>query len=124
MAKILVADDCPVQRRLLSSYLGNKGHSVLLAADALQAWMTALRDSPDAIVLDINMPAGSGIEVLRRLRMSTKTQRVPVVIVSGSDRPDLDQLVKELGATQFLSKPIDLDQLEAAIERCCPSAGK
>ena len=124
MAKILVADDSRVQVLLLSSYLTAKGHTLVLAADALQAWTAALREKPDVIVLDINMPGGSGIEVLKKLRMSTKTQQIPVVIVSGSDRPDLEQITKELGAMQFLSKPVDLDQLGAAIDRCCPPAAQ
>ncbi len=72
MAKILIADDSRFQVALLSKALEESGFEVLCALDALQAWMIALRSAPDAIVLDINMPGGSGIEVLRKLRISTK----------------------------------------------------
>ena len=70
-----------------------------------------MRVAPDAIVLDINMPGGSGIEVLKRLKRSTKTHRIPIVVVSGSDDPEVRQAAMELGVTDFLTKPVDLDQL-------------
>jgi CheY-like chemotaxis protein len=73
--------------------------------------MVARRTAPDAIVLDINMPGGSGIEVLRRMRRSLKTQNIPVVVVSGSSDSDVRNAAVELGVTDFLAKPVDLDQL-------------
>jgi len=111
MSKILVADDSRFQVALLTKALQEKGFEVVAAQDALQAGMVALRTAPDAIVLDINMPGGSGIEVLKRLRRSTKTQRIPVVVVSGSDDSDVRQVAMELGVADFLTKPVDLDQL-------------
>ena len=111
MSKILVADDSRFQVALLTKALQEKGFEVVVAQDAMQAGMVALRTAPDAIVLDINMPGGSGIEVLKRLKRSTKTQRIPVVVVSGSDDSDVRQIAMELGVTAFLTKPVDLDQL-------------
>jgi CheY-like chemotaxis protein len=73
--------------------------------------MVARRTAPDAIVLDINMPGGSGIEVLRRLRRSLKTQNIPVVVVSGSSDADVRNAAMELGVADFLAKPVDLNQL-------------
>lgn len=111
MAKILIADDSRFQVGLLSKSLEESGFEVVSALDALQAWMIALRSAPDAIVLDINMPGGSGIEVLRRLRMSTKTQGIPVVVVSGSEEDSIEELAKRLGAAEFFPKPVDPSQL-------------
>src|SRR4029079_19371779 len=84
MPKILIADDSRFHVQLVASYLG-KGCEVSSASDALQAWMGALRSKPDVILLDINMPGGTGLEVLKRLRMSTKTQHIPVIVVSGNE---------------------------------------
>ncbi|MGH9549648.1 MAG: response regulator [Terriglobales bacterium] len=95
----------------MSAYLEPKGFAVVSAGDALQTWMKALREKPEAIVLDINMPRGTGIEVLERLRMSAQTQHIPVVVVSGSSEPNIASTVKDLGACDFLQKPIDPDQL-------------
>jgi CheY-like chemotaxis protein len=111
MAKILVADDSRFQVALLTKALEENGFVVVAAQDAVQAGIVALRILPDAIVLDINMPGGSGIEVLKRLKRSTKTQGIPVVVVSGSDDPDVRQNAMKLGVTDFLTKPVDLDHL-------------
>ena len=111
MPKVLVADDSRFQVQLLKTALEQKGFAVEVAMDAVQAGVRAIRNAPDAIVLDINMPGGSGIEVLKRLRRSTKTQRIPVVIVSGNEDFDLRQVALELGVKIFLPKPVDTDQL-------------
>jgi DNA-binding response OmpR family regulator len=115
MAKILVADDSRFQLGLLKSALADNGFDVIVAQDAVQAGMMAVRNLPDAIVLDINMPGGSGIEVLKRLRRSVKTKNIPVLIVSGSDDSDIRQVATELGAAEFLPKPVDMNQLITAI---------
>jgi len=71
---ILVADDSRFQVALLTKALREKGFEVVAAQDAMQAGMVALRTAPDAIVLDINMPGCSGIEVLKR-RGTQKSDR-------------------------------------------------
>jgi DNA-binding response OmpR family regulator len=88
-----------------------KAFEVVVAQDACQAGMVARRTASDAIVLDTNMPGGSSIEVLRRLRRSLKTQSIPVVVVSGTSDSDVRSAAMELGVTDFLAKPVDLDQL-------------
>lgn len=117
MAKILIADDSRVQIHIFSAFLAAKGFTVAVAVDALQAWMSALREMPDAIVLDVNMPAGSGVEVLRKLRMSIKTQHIPVVVVTGTSDPETERKARELGAAEFLHKPVDPGQLHAILAR-------
>jgi CheY-like chemotaxis protein len=117
MPRILIADDSRVQIHIFSTYLAAKGFTVAVAVDALQAWMSALREMPDAIVLDINMPAGSGIEVLRKLRMSIKTQHIPVVVVTGTSDPETERKARELGAAEFLHKPVEPGQLHAILAR-------
>lgn len=111
MLRILVADDSRFQILLLSQALQKKGFEVLTAQDAMQTGMFALRTVPDAIVLDINMPGGTGIEVLKRLKRSTKTRNIPVVVVSGTNDASIRQVALDLGVADFLSKPVDLDQL-------------
>jgi two-component system cell cycle response regulator len=117
MSKILIADDSRFQLELLSKSLVGQGFEVASALDALQAWMTALRTAPDAIVLDINMPGGSGIEVLRRLKISTKTQHIPVIVVSGSTDPLIEGLAMSCGAAGFFHKPVDPNQLCDVLSR-------
>ena len=116
MPKILIADDSRFQVQLLTSYLG-KGFEVTSASDALQAWMGALRVRPDVILLDINMPGGTGLEVLKRLRMSSKTQHIPVVVVSGNETVETETAVRDLGAADFLHKPVEKEQLRSTVSR-------
>ena len=107
MPRILIADDSRFQIELLSKSLERQGFEVASAFDALQAWMTALRTAPDAIILDIHMPAGSGIEVLKRLKSSTKTRHIPVIVVSGNSELAVEELAKRLGAVAFFHKPVE-----------------
>jgi two-component system cell cycle response regulator len=123
--KILIADDDRVYVRLLAARLTAQGFEVVSAYDAMQAWMTTVRLLPDAVILDINMPAGTGCEFLKRLRMMTKTAHIRVVVVSGSTNPEERSEVMSYGADEFLSKPVDFDQLIAALRRLLgiPPAG-
>lgn len=109
--KILVADDDRVQTLMLSARLKDKGFKVAVAYDAIQAWMATIKTQPDAIILDIQMPGGTGVAVLKQLKASSKTCQIPVVVVSGSVDPSAASAVKELGANEYLSKPVDLDLL-------------
>jgi CheY-like chemotaxis protein len=116
MPKILIADDSRFQRQVLASCLTTKKFEIIFAVDALQTWMMALRSSPDLILLDINMPGGTGIEVLKRLRVSTKTQQIPVIVISGEQNPDIESVARELGAANFLHKPVDEKNLSKFVE--------
>ena len=115
--KVLIADDDKVFVELVSARLRAKGHKVVTALDAMQAFMLAMRESPDAILLDINMPAGNGLEVLKKLRSSVKTGAIPVVIASGVTDARLPQAAQSLGASEFVAKPVGFDQLHAALQR-------
>lgn len=85
--------------------------------DALQTFMVALRATPDAILVDINMPGRTGIEVLKRLRVSNKTQQIPVMVVSSDEKPTTESMSRELGAINFLHNPFDQQQLSDSINR-------
>ena len=115
--KVLIADDDKVFVELVSARLRTKGHKVVSALDAMQAFMVAMRESPDAILLDINMPAGNGLEVLKKLKSSAKTGAIPVVIASGVTDERLPQVARQMGASDFLSKPTAFDQIYAALQR-------
>ena len=116
MLRALIADDSRLQVHLLTSYLGSD-FEVTSASDALQAWMGALRAKPDLILLDFQMPGGTGLEVLKRLRMSTKTQHIPVVVISATDSEEVESAVRKLGAADFLHKPVEKEQLWTTVRR-------
>lgn len=117
MPRVLIADDSRFQRMTLASYLMPKRCEVVFAVDAMQTFMMALRSSPNLILLDINMPGGTGIEVLKRLRVSNRTQQIPVIVISSEQNPGTESMARELGAVDFLHKPIDEEMLANALDR-------
>jgi CheY-like chemotaxis protein len=118
MATILVVDDDRVVSHLVTSLLREKGHKVLTAYDAVQGMMQAKRTPPvDVIVLDINMPGGSGEDTLKKIKMSTRTSDIPVIILSGSIDSQGQERVRALGAEAVLSKPLVPEELLAALTK-------
>ncbi|HEV2232458.1 MAG TPA: response regulator [Terriglobia bacterium] len=114
---ILIADDDRVHVQLVSSRLKKLGINVAVAFDAMQAFTLAISTAPTALLLDVNMPGGTGFEVLKRLKNSSKTNQIPVIVVSGSIDEKTSGAVKELGAEAYLPKPVDFAQLLETLYR-------
>lgn len=115
--KILVADDDRVTLETLAAQLRGAGFQVTMAMDAMQAFMAAQRSSPDAVLLDIQMPGGTGFDTLKRLRSSTKTQAIPVIAMSALKDPETGKRALALGAVEFLAKPVDFERLRSTLNR-------
>lgn len=115
--KVLVADDDKVIDAALSAAFKKRGWEVVVAFDTMQTLMYAKqKPAPDVILLDLKMPGGSGLMVLERLRASTLTSGIPVIVVTGSEDPDAAKTVKELGAVGFVRKPVAVDVLAERVE--------
>jgi two-component system phosphate regulon response regulator OmpR len=110
---ILVCDDEPDLRGMVGEYLEKRGFRVTLCGDA-EALDAALADGPaDALLLDINMPGEDGLSVLRRLRNDST---MPVIMLTAAGEV-IDRIVGlEMGADDYLPKPVDLRELEARIK--------
>lgn len=119
--KILIADDDPVMTATLSGALKSRGYTIVIARDAMQAFMFAVQQQPHAILLDFNMPAGTGLGALTRLHASGRTSSIPVLVVSGSPDLTLPATVRAEGAKGFFRKPVDLDALCARLEELLPA---
>ena len=119
--RILVADDDRVVCAQLCGVLRSAGYTPLPAYDSMQAVMFAMKEPvPDIIILDVNMPGGTGLDALRKIRMSAKTNHVPVLVVSGSADKTLADKATELGANGFLSKPVEPEALRDAVAKLIP----
>jgi putative two-component system response regulator len=79
--------------------------------DSTQAIATIYRDNPDILLLDIMMPEVSGLEILESIRADQHYARLPVLILTGADNRELKREALELGATDFLTKPVDAEEL-------------
>ena len=123
--RILVADDDRLLSQLICGIVREAGHTPIPAYDAMQTMMFAIRPPvPALIILDINMPGGTGLEALRKLKLSAKTSEIPVVVVSGSDDAAMPAQVRALGALDYLPKPIDPEQLLTAVNRALPQTAR
>ena len=108
--RILIADDDPEITRMIAFYLEANGFEISTARDCVQAQMFA-RHSVSAILLDMHLPGGTGVDTLKKLKRSPQTKSIPVLMISGDPNPDLPRETMALGAADFLPKPIDLDRL-------------
>jgi two-component system, OmpR family, KDP operon response regulator KdpE len=122
--RILVVDDEPQILRALQTSLRAAGYDVDTAADAETALASAAAHPPDAVILDLVLPDGSGTEVSRRLREWTSS---PILILSvvGEDREKVAAL--DAGADDYVTKPFSIEELlarlRAALRRSGPPAG-
>jgi len=109
--KILIVDDVPDNLRLLSTTLTQQGYKVRCAKNGAIALMGARNDSPDLILLDINMPDLSGYQVCEQLKADPSTKSIPVIFLSAQD--DLQDKVKafDVGGADFIGKPFQVEEV-------------
>jgi DNA-binding response OmpR family regulator len=108
---ILVADDDRTFNHLVCRGLRQAGYSVTSAFDAFQASTMILRGQFEAVILDIQMPAGTGLEVLKRLKNSCRCMETVVIVVSATCDESMRKQVTDLGAEEYLAKPFDVSKL-------------
>ena len=111
MPKILVVDDDPAIRSLVSDSLEIEGYDVLAAEDGFSALRAIEAHRPDCVLLDVMMPGLDGHQVLQRIRSAEDTPALPVVMLTAySDDANAWQAWTE-GVDYFLPKPFDSDEL-------------
>ena len=114
-ATILIADDEPSVRELMRLSV-DPGHTVVEAADGVEAIALAERVRPDLVVVDVMMPGATGLEVIGHLRGSPALDRTPVVVVSAFATEKDRNAALAAGADEFLAKPFEPDDLHALVE--------
>jgi diguanylate cyclase (GGDEF)-like protein len=115
-ARVLLVEDSPVSLRVYSQQLGKRGYLVSTAASAAEAKSLLDKAVPDLVLLDIFMPDVSGFELLSDLRADPRTARVPVILISALSEADHVVEGLELGANDYVTKPIVLPVLIARME--------
>jgi adenylate cyclase len=115
VGNILVVDDDPLNRKLLTASLEHQGHRTSSAADGATALAMLAEDPPDVVLLDLVMPGMDGMEVLERIKGDDALRHLPVIVISGVD--DAESVVRciEMGAEDFLPKPFDPVILRARV---------
>ena len=112
-ADILVVDDEEWNRKLLESMLAPLGYQVHLAANGEEALDKMNEIKPDAVLLDLIMPGIDGFETSHRLKNDERFQQIPIIVITADRDEDSRIRVLELGADDFLTKPINRSELTA-----------
>jgi two-component system, cell cycle response regulator DivK len=113
--RVLVVDDHDISLKLLERVLELEGREVR-AADSLAAAARALaEEQPALIVLDLNLPDGSGLDLTRKLKSEPRTASIPIVACTAAVRPADEDEALEAGCDAFVAKPIDLQRFSAVI---------
>lgn len=115
--RILIVDDDPLLRGLLSHRLNAEGFDLIAADHGGAVLEIARTQAPDLIVLDAMMPVTDGFEVLRRLRAETGLSEIPVIMLTALKREQDVVGALQLGAADYLVKPFIPDELVARIRR-------
>lgn len=115
--KILIADDRASSRELIREILEMAGYQVVEAADGAAALNMALELSPDLILLDIEMPALNGFNVVEKLREDPRFAATPVVALTASAMQGDREKALQAGFTGYISKPVRLAALRAEVAR-------
>ena len=117
-AKILVVDDDESLRELLRMHLAAAGYEVSTAPDGISAGYLVLKNPPDLILSDVNMPHMDGFEFVAALKSDTTLPMIPVIFLTSLE--DGDQRGKELGAVGYLTKPVRADRLLELVAKHVP----
>src|SRR5262245_1191742 len=115
-ATLLLVDDDAMNRDMLSRRLARKGYTVLTAESGPRALeMLGGSNRIDAVLLDVMMPGMSGIETLKRVRQSHSVSELPVIMVTAKDRSEDVVDALDLGANDYVTKPLDFPIVLARI---------
>src|ERR1700691_1125733 len=115
--KILEVDDSPTIRQLVKMTLSRAGYEVTEAEDGAKGLQKASAEAFDMVLSDINMPQMTGIEMLRSLRKLDQYKFTPIVLVTTESQPEKKAEGKAAGATGWIVKPFEPDQLLAVVTK-------
>lgn len=112
---VLIVEDEPAQREVLAYNLDAEGFRTSQAIDGEEGLLLVEEDRPDVIILDWMLPAVSGIEVCRRLKMSSETRTIPIIMLSAKSE-EVDKVRGlETGADDYVVKPYSVSELMARV---------
>ena len=115
--RIITVDDAQTMRRLVCYTLRGVGHDVIEAQDGVDALRVLEKQDVDLVITDVNMPNMDGLELVRRLRALPKFQSTPILLLTTESDPEKKKQGKEAGATGWITKPFQPDQLVAAVAK-------
>jgi two-component system chemotaxis response regulator CheY len=117
MKKILAVDDSPSIRQMVKLTLSKAGYEVTEANDGADGLRKAQSSQVDMVVTDLNMPIMNGLGLIRELRKLAAYRGVPILFLTTESDPEMKKQAKAAGATGWITKPFQQDQLIAVIKK-------
>ena len=120
MFKILIVEDTLAVREEIYDILLMEGYKVFQAKNGLEGYELALNESPDLIISDILMPKLNGFEMFKKLKENIKTMHIPLIFLSAKGEKEDRKFGINLGAENYLTKPINVNDLLKATKNKMP----
>ncbi len=117
MAKILIVDDDILITGLMQTLASMDGHETVVINNSSEALETAIAERPNLITLDLMMPHLSGYELCELLRADPQFDRTPIIIISAKEDTQSREKALRLGATEYITKPFDIDHFLRTLKR-------
>lgn len=111
--KVLLIDDDASFRKAVGDVLALEGYTILQAPSGKAGIMAAQKEMPDLVILDLIMPGMKGLEVCQVLKQDIQTARLPIIILTGNDKEGQDIACLDMGADDYLTKPVKSARLLA-----------
>jgi DNA-binding response OmpR family regulator len=122
MPRVLIADDSPTLRRIVTSVLSREGFEVVSAEDGVSAVQEVFRTMPDVVVLDVQMPRVSGYVAARLLKDDWQTADIPIILLTSLDAASDRYWGAQTGADRYFTKDFEAPQLVAAVREVIDAA--
>jgi len=116
MARILIADDDAGAREMLGRVCEYRGHDVETARDGPRALAAYRSFQPHVLIVDLAMPLGGGLQLVRDIREQMGDALCPIIVISGYTHTLVDAEREEFGAVAYLSKPVEVEDMIAAVD--------
>ena len=116
LKRIMVADDDPVFREVAAACLRNAGYEVRLASQGAEAMSMLMREKFDLAIIDLLMPQIDGLRLIALMRATPQLRDLPVLIITSQEDPSVRADGMQVGANDYLTKPVDWARLPARVE--------
>jgi two-component system cell cycle response regulator DivK len=115
--KILIVEDNLLNLKLFDAFLVQHGYCVIHSTDGLDVFDIVREQRPDLILMDIQLPQISGTEIARQLKAESELSSVPIIAVTACAMRGDEERIRSSGCDEFLSKPVQLNDLKAMVSR-------
>lgn len=117
MSKVGLVEDNEMNRTMIARRLDKKGYQVVTAVDGQDAVRMAESETPDIILMDMDLPVMSGMEATREIRRNPALQKIPIIALTAHAMEGDSELATNAGCNAYVTKPIDFASLVSTMER-------